>query len=619
MCDSLGAGLQGGPYDHLKLAGDARVSSVLFPMGESVIQVSDTVAVESAGGGPPEQCLVMTQHTLYLLTSEGTPVHTFAMPAIEQVVWDPDGLTFIIAPLDLTLSPVMVRCSEGGRRYHLHSTLRRVYEAEAFKPLPSTVGKCSLPHADHRRRLLLRIKAASSTLPSSEVDGLQDRLTLIAGHPDEIETLEGIAVRLEASPYQSPPRWSPSAQDVQSRSSPPLPSVAACSPVDALRAAERLTKEADEVHMLRRTQELEDQLAHAEKRVAELREERDSWRCAAWACFDEYHAREWVHLAEDEEMVRCQHEAEEDAERSMVYSDFVQECARVLVTQREEALRSMASEVRRAYTFRGRSSVPPSPPSRRSPSPPPAPSPLPPKPHPASPRSVTFPDSRSATPPRPPKGRTSPLKDSTGVLPGKRGESPLAVRAKGATRRASPPAHRPQKGPAATSQGMQSAVSPRVSDRKAKLATARALPRAASPLRQGPPRAAASPTAKRRGKTPPVSPSGYRGRVETPDRRVRNVSPPRGKGVSPRPTPKTAKTPVFGTARYDPSPASRLQSDLLQARAELQRTLAAHDHPQSTTHQAQQYNPSSTAPTDHPTPEERLRRWKERLEQHTKQ
>ena len=170
----LNVELRTGKFDFLNLSNDVEVVKLLFPLGEEIVEFSDVTSL-STGSDSEEKALsmAMTPHAIYFVTDE-SPLkveHKLQIKEIERITWDPDGRTVVVSPTNAKYeAPILFRFAEtGGRRYHFHSRLRKLYEVEAYSSLPSIVATCNLAEAECRRIVILRIKQSSQALNSSQL------------------------------------------------------------------------------------------------------------------------------------------------------------------------------------------------------------------------------------------------------------------------------------------------------------------------------------------------------------------------------------------------------------------------------------------------------------------
>eukprot|EP01060_Flectonema_neradi_P025199 TRINITY_DN34015_c0_g1_i1.p1 TRINITY_DN34015_c0_g1~~TRINITY_DN34015_c0_g1_i1.p1 ORF type:complete len:296 (+),score=53.41 TRINITY_DN34015_c0_g1_i1:67-954(+) len=205
----LSVELRKGKYDFLNLSDDNEVVKLLFPLGEEVIEFSDAVSL-STGSGTEEKALsiAMTPHAIYFLAEEAPAKaeHKLQLKDIERITWDPDGRTVGIATANVKYeAPILFRFAEtGGRRYHFHSRLRKLYESEAYSSLPSVVATYNLAEAECRRNVILRIKQASQALTGQQLSQLNECIAAPAKQYQqdtdakrELRELNSIAERLE--------------------------------------------------------------------------------------------------------------------------------------------------------------------------------------------------------------------------------------------------------------------------------------------------------------------------------------------------------------------------------------------------------------------------------------
>ena len=166
--------------DHLRLASDQQVVSILYDLGEHCIEFSDAVGFSiTSGEGINESAVALALTHFAMYCFEDTPqadprwrvVHSIQLRNIERVVWDPDGRTVMVTDLNTASHPFKLRCSEeAGRRFHLHSKLRRFFEDEVYQPLPSMVAICDLALLEERRRLLAAIREETARLKVNRKD-----------------------------------------------------------------------------------------------------------------------------------------------------------------------------------------------------------------------------------------------------------------------------------------------------------------------------------------------------------------------------------------------------------------------------------------------------------------
>ena len=155
-----------GVHDHLGAGAVPAVRRRLFAHGESCVVFSDAGSLQDAHGGPETPAaVVLCGFGLYCLTQPSwRVVVAVSLKHVERVVWDPDGRTLLVAPPPAVRGPVLLRCSAGERRFHLHAKLRRRYEDETYAPLPSTLSPCCLALAARRGSLADAARARAAEL-----------------------------------------------------------------------------------------------------------------------------------------------------------------------------------------------------------------------------------------------------------------------------------------------------------------------------------------------------------------------------------------------------------------------------------------------------------------------
>eukprot|EP01064_Diplonema_japonicum_P036366 TRINITY_DN8138_c4_g1_i1.p1 TRINITY_DN8138_c4_g1~~TRINITY_DN8138_c4_g1_i1.p1 ORF type:complete len:428 (+),score=71.35 TRINITY_DN8138_c4_g1_i1:29-1285(+) len=187
-------------HDTLHLGDEEGVSQQLYHLGESTVEWSDSIQWSEGEGGAAIS-MAMTRYAIYLLinTNGWELIKRIQLRDIERVTWDAADHTSVMFSLRSDHEkPFLCRCSEGSKRYHLHSLLRDFYETETVEPLPSVLAPCDVYKAGQRKIFLKRINQASKTLPPHHIEQLSHRIYQAGCEiHDELDILCEIAVKLE--------------------------------------------------------------------------------------------------------------------------------------------------------------------------------------------------------------------------------------------------------------------------------------------------------------------------------------------------------------------------------------------------------------------------------------
>ncbi|KAJ9468085.1 hypothetical protein DIPPA_30083 [Diplonema papillatum] len=379
--------IESGRHDYLRLGNVEEVAQQIYALGESCIELSDVV-VWWEHDREIALALLMTRYTIYFLREgpRGFTMHALVpIRDVFRVTWDPDGLTFTIDERDVDAPIRMIRCSEGGRRYHLHLRLRKCYEEETFCPLPSVVARCDAGRAEARRAVFraLRQAAAAARLqpnqaaalaslasesctlpPDSELAYLQNLLAqLSAGDASMLPPGSGSPIgksppaayafmpqHLLHQPSSSPARSTTggSAAAVSASPSPDTGGVTGGEKEGSMLHLEQVSRELDEAR-LRKYEELEalsQRLVGLKREVSAVRSERDGVRKAV-ETRDRRHLRsERAHVETAEAQGRTLVACDEAGEMASIELCGTRLLSRHFVTQRDARVNRLRAELR---------------------------------------------------------------------------------------------------------------------------------------------------------------------------------------------------------------------------------------------------------------------------------
>eukprot|EP01064_Diplonema_japonicum_P026838 TRINITY_DN3843_c0_g1_i4.p1 TRINITY_DN3843_c0_g1~~TRINITY_DN3843_c0_g1_i4.p1 ORF type:complete len:497 (+),score=109.34 TRINITY_DN3843_c0_g1_i4:223-1713(+) len=121
-------------YDHANAA--HVLKNQLLSSGQSTVEWSAECTLHDTPA-----IAVLTSLSLLFFSHDGLSLHNVLIQEVESILWDPNGLTFLLHGLSL-IDPLIVTCQSLDHRHHLHTTLFSLYWECCMKPLPVLIGEC---------------------------------------------------------------------------------------------------------------------------------------------------------------------------------------------------------------------------------------------------------------------------------------------------------------------------------------------------------------------------------------------------------------------------------------------------------------------------------------------
>eukprot|EP01062_Namystynia_karyoxenos_P046410 TRINITY_DN3475_c0_g1_i2.p1 TRINITY_DN3475_c0_g1~~TRINITY_DN3475_c0_g1_i2.p1 ORF type:complete len:681 (+),score=221.09 TRINITY_DN3475_c0_g1_i2:76-2043(+) len=195
--------------DHAAASRDPALGELLRATGDGRLLVSARVRAQQLRWSQDHpRVLVLTPVSVLVLRDDSSPLgggepqwaleRRIALRSLSRVTWDPDGRSVMLQ--EAQQPALLIRCSDGGHRYHLHSRLVKAHQDEAGRPLPSYLGPADLHTAAECEELRRRIRETVAELadgsPERRAAALEAKISQIAGQPDEVRRLREVAARV---------------------------------------------------------------------------------------------------------------------------------------------------------------------------------------------------------------------------------------------------------------------------------------------------------------------------------------------------------------------------------------------------------------------------------------